>query len=307
MSMKTALHSVSYAGVWPGQARLSLEDFLRRARQLGFHAVMLVAKRPHLSPLDYDEAGRKRLRRLLGELDLKVACLAGYTDFCMGSDRPDIPVREMQTLYVRELARVASELDCGLIRVFTGFDYAGATPDQQWGWCVSSLRECAREAARFGVTLGIQNHHDNALHYEALFDLLQEIAEPNCKVMFDAWAHAPLEKGPPAGQHPDSADLAAAVKKLAPYIVYTTVADYVRRPRYRYQPSVVNYVRDTDALRAVPMGEGFLDYRAFFRALQEIGFNGYVAYEMCSYLRGGGSEENLDRCARKFLDYMASV
>ena len=26
--MKTALHSVSYAGVWPGQARLSLDDFV---------------------------------------------------------------------------------------------------------------------------------------------------------------------------------------------------------------------------------------------------------------------------------------
>jgi hypothetical protein len=28
---------------------------------------------------------------------------------------------------------------------------------------------------------------------------------------------------------------------------------------------------------------------------------------MCSPLRGGGSEENLDRCARRFLQYMAEV
>jgi sugar phosphate isomerase/epimerase len=55
------------------------------------------------------------------------------------------------------------------------------------------------------------------------------------------------------------------------------------------------------------MGEGFIDYGGFFRALREAGFQGYVAYEMCSYLRGGGGEENLDRCARKFLDYMAKV
>ena len=64
-------------------------------------------------------------------------------------------------------------------------------------------------------------------------------------------------------------------------------------------------IREQDAVRAVPLGEGFIDYRAFFKSLQESGFEGYVAYEMCSYLRGGGSEENLDRCARKFLDYMA--
>jgi sugar phosphate isomerase/epimerase len=55
------------------------------------------------------------------------------------------------------------------------------------------------------------------------------------------------------------------------------------------------------------MGEGFIDYRTFFRVLRESGYQGHVAYEMCSPLRGGGSEENLDRCARRFLEYMATV
>ena len=303
--VKTALHSVSYAGVWPGQARLGLDDFLRRARALGFDAVMLMAKRPHLSVLDCDAEERRRLRRLLESLDLKVACLAGYTDFCMGGDHPEIPTREMQILYVGELARLARDLDCRLVRVFTGYEYAGVTLEQQWHWCVSSLRECARKAAEFGVTVGIQNHHDTAVHYEALLSLIQEIGAANCKVMFDAWSHAPVEKAAEAGGRRELTDLRQAVKKLAPYIVHTTVADYVHWPRYRYQPNLVNYERQTDALRAVPMGEGCIDYKTFFEALKESGFDGYVAYEMCSPLRGGGSEENLDRCARQFLDYMS--
>jgi sugar phosphate isomerase/epimerase len=296
MRWKTALHSVSYAGVWPGQARLSLEAFLERAQVLGFDAVMLMAKRPHLSVLDYDSEARNRLRGLLQRLGLQVACLAGYTDFCMGSERPDIPNREMQILYVRELSRLARSLDCGLVRVFTGFDYAGTTFDQQWNWCVSSLKECARGAAEFGVTLGVQNHHDTAAHYESLLDLLEEINEPNCKAMFDAWA--------PALQ---GTDLAAAVRKMAPYLVHTTVADYVRRPRFRYQPPLVNYAREAEVVRAVPLGEGFIDYGGFFRTLQEVGYSGYVAYEMCSPLRGGGSEENLDRYARQFLKYVKGL
>src|SRR6516165_2380314 len=131
MSWQTALHSVSYAGLW-GQAYLSLDDFLERARALGFDAVMLMAKRPHLSPLDHDRAARRRLRDRLTSLKLEVACLAGYTDFCMGADRPDIPAREMQVLYVRELCRLAHDLGCGLVRVFTGFDQAGASFEQQW-------------------------------------------------------------------------------------------------------------------------------------------------------------------------------
>src|SRR5207248_988213 len=140
MAMKTALHSVSYAGVWPGQARLSL------------------------------------------------------------------------------------------VGVFTAFDHPAATPDRQWGWCVAGLRECARLAAAFGVMVGVQNHHDTAVHHDSLFDLLEEVGEPNCKAMFDAWS--------PALQ---GVDLAAAVRRMGPYVVHTTVADYVKRPRYRYLPPLVNY------------------------------------------------------------------
>jgi sugar phosphate isomerase/epimerase len=294
--MKTALHSVSYAGVWPGQARLDLTDFVEHASQLGFDAVMLMAKRPHLSPLDHDAEACKRLRHQLDRLGLEVACLAGYNDFCLGSDRPDIPTREQQTLYVRELCRMAHELNCPLVRIFTGFDYAGLSYDQQWTWCVSNLRDCARQAARFGVTLAVQNHHDLACHYESLFDLLMEVAEPNCKAAFDAWAPALQDTDPAAG-----------ARKLAPYLVHTTVADYVRRPRFRYLPALVNYSRESEVIRAVPMGEGFIDYRSFFSTLRDIGYQGAVAYEMCSYLRGGGSEENLNRYARRFLEYMVQA
>lgn len=293
--MKTALHSVSYAGVWPGQARLDLEEFLVRARTLGFDAVMIMAKRPHLSVLD-SASDLRRLRERVASLDLTVACLAGYTDFCMAGDRPDIPTREMQVFYVRELCRLAHELNCNLVRVFTGFDHSAATPDQQWSWCVAALKECARLAAPLGVTVGVQNHHDVAGHWRSLLDLLADIDEPNCKAMFDAWAPA---------LHGD--DLVEAASALATHMVHTTVADYVRRPRFRYVPALVNFAPQPDAIRAVPMGEGMIDYRSFLRVLRESGFQGHVAYEMCSPLRGGGSEENLDRCARRFLEYMAAL
>jgi sugar phosphate isomerase/epimerase len=291
--MKTALHSVSYAGVWLGQTRLTVDQFIQKAAALGYDAVMLVAKRPHLSPLDADRATRARIRELLDANGLKLACMAGYTDFCAGTDHPDIPHREMQIMYVTELARMAHDLGGALVRVFTGYERPGVSYDQQWDGCVQSLRECARRAADWCVTIGVQNHHDIAAHYESMYDLLKEIDHPNCKAMFDAWS--PALHG---------TDLVAAVNKMAPYIVHTTVADYVRRPRFHYQPALVNYTRQPDVIRAVPMGEGFIDYRSFFNALKANGYDGYVGYEMCSVLEGGGSEENLDRCARKFVEYM---
>src|SRR5258708_28154061 len=99
MPWKMALHSVSYAGVWPGQTRLALDACLDKAKSLGYEGVMLMAKRAHLSLLDCDGSARRRLRDRLEGLALDVVCLAGYTDFCLGSERPDIPAREMQILY----------------------------------------------------------------------------------------------------------------------------------------------------------------------------------------------------------------
>ena len=291
--MKTALHSVSYAGFWSGQVQLTLEQFLEKASSLGYEAVMLVAKRPHLSPLDAGPDRLKEIRDLLNHNNLRLACLAGYTDFCAGVDHSEIPHREMQILYVVELARIASNLGGNLIRVFTGYERPDISYDQQWNWCVESLAECARRAADWGVTIGVQNHHDIAAHYDSLHDLLTEIDHPNCKAMFDAWS--------PALQ---GVDLVSAANKMASLTVHTTVADYVNRPRFCYQSRLVNYQKQQDVIRAVPMGEGFIDYSGFFNTLKANGYNGYVAYEMCSVLEGGGSEENLDRCAKQFIDYM---
>jgi sugar phosphate isomerase/epimerase len=301
---KLALHSVSYAGVWPGQARLSWQQFLGRAAQLGFPAVMLMAKRPHLSLLDMAPAARREVKQLADAHGVRVAVLAGYNDFGAGAEVPDVPLREMQVYYIGELARLAADLDCPLVRVFTVFAREAVPYQAAWDQAVSCLREAARRAADFGVTLGVQNHHDLAVHVDSLADLLAEVGEPNCKACFDAWAHAPREQVDGSAYRQDGIDLAAAVKKLAPYIVHTTAADYAHRPRFRYRPDLVNYAREADARRAVPMGEGCLDYPSFFQALREIGYQGHVAYEMCSPLRGGGSEQNLDACARKFLDYM---
>ena len=57
-------------------------------------------------------------------------------------------------------------------------------------------------------------------------------------------------------------------------------------------------------VRAVPFGDGFIDYEAFFSGLKEGGFEGIATFEMCSPLRGRGELENLDFCAKRYLTWM---
>jgi sugar phosphate isomerase/epimerase len=171
--------------------------------------------------------------------------------------------------------------------------------DAQWGIVVQGLKMASRKAAEYGVTLAVQNHHDIAIHPEANAWLIREVDEPNCKAAFDAWS--------PALQGINGKELADAACKMVPMMVYTTVADYVKHPRARYDATLTNYVKQDELVRAVPFGTGFIDYKGFFKALKDSGYKGYVAYEMCEVLDGGGSLENLDRTARKFLEYFWEI
>src|SRR5688572_3085591 len=275
------LHSVSYAGVWRGQAQLDVDAFLRKAKELGYTHVELVGKRPHVSPLDYDQAARQKLKARMAELGLTLACLASYPDFTAGAEKPGIPAAEIGAIYVSEPARLAKDLGTTCVRVFTGYERPGVPYDVQWAVVVQGLKLASKEAAKHGVTLAVQNHHDIAVDADALLWLIKEVNEPNVKAAFDAWS--------PALAGVNGAALEAAARKLAPHMSYTTVADYVKQPRLRYDATITNYVRGDDLIRAVPFGTGFIDYKAFSRGLRAGGYRGYVAYEMCEVLDGGGS------------------
>ncbi len=289
------LHSVSYAGVWPGQARLTLNEFLDKAVSLGFPAVMLMAKRPHLSVLDFPHEACLRLGESIHSRGLRVHVIAGYNNFSADAEHGDVPHREIQIQHVTELARMARDLDCGLVRIFTAYEHPAAGYSQLMHNTVEALRECARRAAGYGVTIGVQNHHDLAAHHDSMADLIEAVGEPNCRAMFDAWT--PALHG---------VDIVAAARRMAPLTCHTTVADYQLRPRFHYQSNVVNFVEQKAWTQAVPMGEGFIDYRGFLAALAEGGYQGGVAYEMCSPLLGGGAVENLDRHARRFCEWMSA-
>ncbi len=294
MDFPALLHSVSYAGTW-GQASLALSDFIDKAAELGFDGVLLMAKRPHLSLLDYGPEERRKLRARIEMRGLRHVVIAGYNNFTGDLEHGDVPHLEIQVHYIGELARLAQDLGGSLVRIFTGYENPAAAYSPQWNLVVRAIRECARRAAALGVTIGVQNHHDIGCGFESQYDLVNAVAEPNCKALFDAWA--PALHG---------ADFPAAAKLLGPLTVHTTVANYVKRPRYLYNPALVNYTPAQPFIQAVAMDQGFIDYPKFWGDLAAAGFRGSVAYEMCSPLLEGGSMENLDRYARKFLEVFSA-
>lgn len=294
--LKTCLHSVGYSGAWRNQAVLTVDEFLVKAKELGFDGVMLAAKRPHVSLIDYDDEARRKLRARIKELGLDLVCIAGYNDFTAGIDKSGVPNVEIQALYVGELARLARDLGTNMVRIFTGYERPDIPYEKQYAMVVDGLKMAGKIAARYGVTLVVQNHHDIAVHNDAMKWLLDEVNMPNVKAAFDCWA--------PTMEGLSSEEIKKAIYTMKPYILHTTVADYEKLPRFRYNSDLVNYVPELPENRLVPTGEGYLDYKTFIGTLKEIGYQGYIAYEMCAELKGGGSVENLDKTAKKFLEYV---
>ena len=283
------LFSVSYAGFW-GQHTLDTETFIRKAAKLGYPAVELMGKRPHLSVLDIDDRRAKEIRQTADEAGVEIATIAGYTDFTLARGT-EIPNIEIQVAYVRALARLGEKLGAKIVRVFTGYTTEPEAYGADWNMCVAAIRESAQVAEEHGIVLGVQNHHDVGVGVESYIEFLDEVDHPNCRAMFDSWSPA---------LHGE--DLESAARRLAPRMVQTTLADYVRLARYAYQPGLINYKPLSDMVRAVPLGDGFIDLDGFFTGLAKGGFDGHVAYEICSPLRGGGSEDNLDRAATHALE-----
>ncbi len=294
--VKTCLHSIGYAGMWRGQERLSVDAFLEKAKELGYDGVMLMAKRPHLSPLDYDKAERARLKKKMADLGLTLVGLAGYSDFTAGLDKGGIPHTEIQAAYLGQVAEMAQDLGTNMVRIFTGYERPGIPYDKQYATVLEGIQMSAKEAQKYGVTLVVQNHHDIALHHDAMYWLLKEVNMPNVMAGWDAWS--------PTLEGLSKEELRESVLKMKPYIANTIAADYVVLPRYHYESTLTNYVEDKPLIRATPMGEGIVDYQTFIGTLKEIGYQGYLVYEMCEVLDGGGSMQNLDKTAKLFLEYV---
>ena len=289
------LFSVSYAGLW-GQDRLDVKAFIAKAAALGYPAVELMAKRPHLSILDTGDAELDEIGEAARDAGVAIGTIAGYTDFTGGKASAEVPFVEMQIAYVGELARIAKRLGARIVRIFTGYTTTEGANSADWNTCLTAVRECASAAAAFGVKIGVQNHHDIGVSFEAYREFLDEVDHPNIGAMFDPRAPA---------LHGD--DLRACAIEMAPRMIQTTPAAYVRLRRFSYEPGLVNYKPQTAMVRAVPLGEGMVDLDAFFDGLRAGGFSGYACYEMCSPLRGGPGMANLDATAAASLAKLNSL
>ena len=139
------------------------------------------------------------------------------------------------------------------MRIFTGYENAAAGLTAQWQFVVEASRNVPNGRRNSESPSGCRTITISLRATRCQYELIRAVDEPNCKALFDAWA--PALHG---------ADLEAAAPEWRPSLAHTTIANYQRLPRYRYETGIERITREvTPWMQAVPIDEGFIDYRGF--------------------------------------------
>jgi sugar phosphate isomerase/epimerase len=296
--VKTALYTVTYSGMFYDGDALSLDEIFPRAAEMGFDGLEIGAKRPVASPLDLTPQQRSGIRRLSEQHALPVGCIGSYSDLAS----PVMEFREAQMLFLLETIRLAHDVEAPVVRVFAAwpgvtmrdgqayyqlaktYGWHDVTWFEQWVWVREALVEASRRAEEYGVVLALQNHAPVTNTYVDVLELVSEVNSPYLKACIDA-PH--LADQTDAGVH-------KAILETGQLEAWSHFGGYEETEDNRV-------LEDT--------GEGVIavNYPAFFRALHEINYDGFVAYEGCGPALVGhkyqGIEE-VDRRARLALGYM---
>jgi sugar phosphate isomerase/epimerase len=279
-AIKVGLYSVTFLGLWYRGRELTLDEVVRRARQYGYDGVEIDGKRPHGNPLDWPKRRCHELRRLSDGEGIDLYAVAANNDF----SSPIPEHRECQVAYVRELLRMASDLGAKTVRVFLAWPGVTRHPqlgrydisrplwetvhqsfsrDEIWAWCREGLIETARYAADYGITLALQNHKPVITDHRDVLRMVREVGSPSLKVCLDA--------GIMPDRRPEAVRQAAldigALQVLSHFGgEFSRGADGIVRPR---APASVDKAREDEC------------NSAFVPAMREIGYQGYIGYELC--------------------------
>jgi sugar phosphate isomerase/epimerase len=279
--MKLGLYSITYLGLWYRGQELTLPEVIARGKGYGYDGVEIDGKRPHGNPLDWPAARCRELRSRAGHEGVDIYAVAANNDF----SNPVPEVREAQVCYVRELIRMAADLGAPTLRVFLAwwgvtrhpqlatYDiaegywpvvHAKFSTEEIWGWCREALVECARCAGDAGVTLALQNHRPLIDDHTDLVRMIREVDSPHLKACLDA----PLM--------PDRST--AGIRAGARAVGALQALSHFGGEFERLGDGTIRGFERNDGV----VGEETNRYYAdFARAMTEIGYDGYIGYELC--------------------------
>jgi sugar phosphate isomerase/epimerase len=159
----------------------------------------------------------------------------------MAQPTAELQAAEVDT--VRKWIDVAQRLGAGHVRVFGGDVPKGATEEQAVVWAVETLKRCADEAGKKGITIGVEDDGGLTTNADRTVEIVQKAGSP--------WAGINLD----VGNFPD--DAYHQIEMCAPYATNVHFKSEVHVDR-KSQPA---------------------DWPRILKILGNAGYHGYLALE----------------------------
>lgn len=258
---------VSYAR----SGRIDAPGFVRYAATLGVPGVEL---------LDVFWSDREQQVPLV-ETALRETGLA-VSAYAIGNDlvHPEADERGRQVRSIRDGVDMARRLGTGLLRVFSGGEKPGVSPQQGHQWIVAGLREGAAYAAERGVTLALENHGLFAGRADQVRAIIEEVGSPALRANVDTGNFLLVNQDP-----------ADAARDLAALAAYVHLKDF-RALRPGEEAAESYSALDGSRYAGTAIGDGAVDLPAVLARLRDAGYDGWLSIE---YEGTGDAREGLER------------
>lgn len=263
-------------GVMTDSFKLPFEQGLEKAASVGAQGIQLYVVEGENKYDTFDDAKVARVRELLDRYGLVISAVCG--DFGgHGFERTDenewkIPAsKAVADLAVRLGTKVVTT-HIGVVPEDKNDPLKADTECEAYKNMVSACREIGEYAASIGVTFAIETGPEPAERLKAFLD---DVNSEGFGVNMD-----PANLVMCCGTDP-----VASVYTLGKYIVHTHAKDgkgFIINPRKVYTFFAEGGIEDlrlSDYFLEVPLGEGNVDFDGYLKALEDIGYNGFLTIE----------------------------
>lgn len=266
---------------------------LKKAKEVGADGVQIYAVSGEMDPAALSPSKRKELRSYIDGLGLEISALCGDL---AGHGFQDADANPEKVEKSKRILDLAVELGSNVVTT-----HIGIVPDDKNGRIYEAMQRACDDLGVYAKSMNayfaIETGPEPAAHLKSFLDTL---STNGVSVNFD-----PANMVMVTGDDP-----VEGVKLLKDYLVHTHVKDGKRlrqvdpRDVYGYlgygamdHEKIAEMASSGAAFEEVPLGEGKVDFPAYFAALQEIGYNGYLTIER----EVGSNPENDIRKAVEFI------
>ncbi|MEC0207506.1 sugar phosphate isomerase/epimerase family protein [Paenibacillus ehimensis] len=254
---------------------IGVREGLRKAKEVGADGVQIYAVSGEMDPAALTAEARRELKAYIASLGLEISALCGDLGGHGFQDGAANPAKVEKSKRILDLA-----LDLGTNIVTT---HIGIVPEDTSGEVYHHMQTACEELGQYAKSCGayfaIETGPERSAHLKSFLDTL---STNGVSVNFD-----PANMVMVTGDDP-----VEGVRLLKDYIVHTHVKDGIRfrevDPREVYgalgfEPmdhgKIAQMVTSGEIFKEVPLGEGRVPFDAYFAALQEIGYQGYLTIE----------------------------